>query len=125
MLPRKREKLRSGIERAPRREWPRHRKWLRSHECICTLARLSTSILCAGQIEVSHIRTAANAGTGIKPHDAFAVPMCMQHHRRYHEMGHRSFEASYRLDLGKLAAEFTAKSPDIAMRESLKDNGVS
>lgn len=119
MLPKKRQPQRSEIVRAPRREWQRHRKWLRSHECVCSLAPQGFSF-CTGPVEVSHIRTAANAGVGLKPHDAFSVPMCNAHHANYHRWGHDSFEGYFNLDLAKLAAEFTAKSPDKAMRESLK-----
>ncbi len=112
-LPAKRQKLRSGIERAAKREWPRHRKWLRTFQCVVNNCQ-------GGHIEVSHIRTAANAGTGIKPHDAFAVPMCSECHAYYHRIGHKTFERIYILNLAALAAEFTRKSPDQAMRESLK-----
>ena len=122
MLPKKRQPPKSGILRAPKREWPRHRKWLRSHECVVTLCGPFVSVNCEGPIEVSHIRTAANAGTGIKPHDSSAVPLCAYHHRFYHTRGHSSFEKFFGLDLAKLAAEFTAKSPDTQMRESLKAN---
>lgn len=117
LLPSKRKVARSGILRAPKREYPRHRAWLRRHQCV-------VSDCMQEPIEVSHIRTAANAGTGIKPHDSSAVPMCgglAGHHAEYHRIGHKSFEAKYRLDLFALAAAFVARSPDTAMRESMKE----
>lgn len=118
MLPPKRKRLRSGITRMPRREWPKHRKWLRSFQCIVPFCD-------AAVIEVSHIRTAANAGTGLKPHDAFSLPMCGgidpdSHHAEYHRIGHQSFERKYGLNLAALAAEFARLSPDKDMRESLR-----
>lgn len=114
-LPKKRQRPKSGIERAPKREWHRHRKWLRTFRCVCT----EWGCLNIDPIEVSHIRTAANSGTGLKPHDSFAVPMCSHHHQIYHRMGHDTFERVYDLNLKQLAIEFTRKSPDKEMRESL------
>lgn len=112
LLPPKRPKVRSGITRAPCRAWPRHRKWLRSHCCVV--------MGCNGEpIEVSHLRTAANSGVGIKPRDDSAVPMCVKHHRIYHNLGHDSFERAYHLDLFALAEAFTVHSPDKVMRESI------
>jgi hypothetical protein len=112
MLPPRKKRERSGIERAPKREWHRHRNWLRGFACVVTDCESQRQ-------EVSHIRTAANAGTGIKPHDSSAVPMCCNHHAEYHRIGHDSFEARYRLDLVKLANEFTQRSPDVEMKLSL------
>jgi hypothetical protein len=76
-------------------------------------------------IEVSHIRSAANAGTGVKPHDQYAVPMCGgigpdSHHSEYHRIGHASFSRNYGLDLWAIAAEFTRRSPDTAMKEAIR-----
>lgn len=113
-LPPKRPKVRSGIMREPRRDWPRHRAFLRTFGCVVEG--------CANTpIEVSHLRTAANSGTGLKPSDNFAVPKCSIHHHHYHEIGHAAFERLYKIDLFALAAEFTARSPDKAMREALAE----
>lgn len=112
MLPPRKKRERSGIERAPKREWHRHRAWLRGFACVVTDCESERQ-------EVSHIRTAANAGTGIKPHDSSAVPMCADHHAEYHRIGHHTFEDRYRLDLVKLANEFTQRSPDVEMKKSL------
>jgi hypothetical protein len=111
-LPPRRERQRSGISRGPQRQWPRHRAFLRRHRCVVPGCL-------AEPIEVSHLRTATNAGTGLKPHDAFAVSMCGIHHREYHNSGHASFERRYRLNLGLLAAAFVRESPDWEMRASL------
>jgi hypothetical protein len=73
----------------------------------------------AEPVEVSHIRTASNAGTGLKPHDGFAVSMCHVHHLEYHRVGHHTFERRHRLDLDVLAAEFVRRSPDLDMRASI------
>lgn len=112
-LPSKRERARSGIERAPPREWPRHRKFVRSHGC-CVAGCQRTDI------EFAHVRSAANAGTGYKPHDAFAISLCREHHRYQHQIGQRAFEREFGLDMMALAQAFMRRSPDVAMRESLK-----
>lgn len=113
MLPPKRKSPKSGIARGPKREWQRHRKFVRSHGC-------SVRDCLDGPIEFAHIRTAANAGIALRPHDAFAVSLCSSHHREQHQIGHASFERKYGLDLKAMAAEFVRKSPDTEMRESLK-----
>lgn len=117
VLPKLRKMVKSGILRAPERVWPRHRAWLRRHHCVVTHCLQEP-------VEVSHIRTASNAGTGLRPHDASSVPMCggpTGHHAEYHRRGHKTFEAKYRLELAAIAAEFTRFSPDLAMLESMKE----
>ena len=118
-LPRRRKVTKSGILRAPVRVWNRHRAFLRRHHCVV-----------AGcdrvPIEVSHLRSAANAGTGLKPHDADAVPMCggigpESHHAEYHRIGHDSFSKKYNLDLWSIAKALANISPDIAMKEAMKE----
>ena len=113
MLPPRRKPARSGIERAAHREWPRHRKFVRSHACCVPN--------CTGSpIEFAHIRSAATAGTGLKPHDAFGVSLCFAHHREQHDDGVETFQRRHGIDLGKIALEFVRHSPDVEMRASLR-----
>ncbi len=112
VLPKRRKLPRTEISRGPHREWPRHRAFLRRHHCIVPGCL-------AEPIEVSHIRSASSAGTGLKPHDAFGVSMCHSHHMEYHRDGHHTFERRHRLDLHAIAAEFVRRSPDLDMRASL------
>lgn len=118
LLLRKRPKVRSGILRAPKREWSRHRKFVRSHMC-CVPGCQST------QIDFAHLRSAANAGTSLRPHDRYGVAMCREHHTEQHNKGFETFQKKYGLDLWALAKEYVERSPDIAMKESLRgaDNG--
>jgi hypothetical protein len=112
LLPKRRLRERSGIERAPRRIWPRHRRFVKSHAC-CVPG-------CAGEpIEFAHIRSAANAGTSVRPFDWFGVSLCKRHHREQHDRGVETFMATYLIDLWALAAEFAARSPDLAMRAAM------
>lgn len=109
MLPKKRQPLRSGILREAKREWPRHRAFVRGHHCCVPGCQLT-------DIEFAHVRSAANSGTGIKPADWNGVSLCSYHHRAQHQDGAETFSRAHGIDLWKLAAEFAARSPDAAMR---------
>jgi Putative HNHc nuclease len=113
LLPRKLKPAKMGIRPFLQTVWPRHRRWVRAHGCCvpgCPAART----------EFAHLRSAANAGTGRKPHDAFGVSLCYAHHDEQHRVGAHSFSQKYQIDLWVLAAEFVRHSPDEAMRASLK-----
>lgn len=107
-LPAKRKPMKSGIERVPKREWPRHRAFIHRHQCSVPGCQ-------AGPIECAHIRTAANSGKGIKPHDWFTVSLCDAHHAEAHE-GEKSFERKYSINLMEIAEAFAKASPDIKMK---------
>jgi 5-methylcytosine-specific restriction endonuclease McrA len=77
---------------------------------------------CAGRIEVAHVRSAANSGTGLKPADWWAVPLCQTCHRLQHEIGIATFEKQMQVDLAALAREFAKRSPDQAMRKAMKES---
>jgi hypothetical protein len=113
LLPPKLKQPKMGVRIRLQRIWPRHRRWVRSHGCCvpeCPAAR----------VEFAHLRSAVNAGTGQKPHDAFGVSLCRTHHDEQHQLGVARFEAKYEIDLRTLAAEFTRRSPDREMRASLR-----
>jgi len=111
-LPAKRERVRSKILRAPQRIWLRHRKFVRSHYCVVPGCQ-------ALDIQFCHIRSAANAGTGLKPHDAHAFPACANHHAEQHQVGQGTFEDRHGIDLEAICAELARRSPDTKMRLSL------
>lgn len=111
-LPPRRKRVRSGIERAAKRVWMRHRKWVRSHACVVPGCQ-------ASDIQFCHIRSAATAGTGLKPHDAFSFPGCFNHHQEQHQVGQGTFEDRYGIDLEAIARELVRRSPDYDMRASL------
>lgn len=83
---------------------PAHRSWVRRHRCsVRGCERVP--------IECAHVRGATNAGLGMKPSDRWTVSLCWYHHREQHQLGERSFEAKYDLDLHALASEFARRSP--------------
>lgn len=100
--------------RVNERDRPSHRKWLRLKACVVPG--------CQGlPIVVAHVRSSMDGGIGVKPHDAFAVPMCDAHHlsgpQAQHSIGEPAFEKLHGIDLMKLALMFASKSPDERIRE--------
>lgn len=113
MLPKRKKPVRSGIQRAPQREFQRHRSFVRKHQCCVPGCD-------DGPIEVMHVRHASTAGTGLKPPDWETVSGCRAHHNEQHRIGVESFEKKYAISLDDLAAEFAWRSPDITMKNIMK-----
>lgn len=86
---------------------PRHLAWIRSQPCA--VLRLS----CSKVMHAHHVRSAATAGTGMKPSDADTVPLCSTHHDEFHRIGVISFRDKYGVDLRSLAIRLAAMSPHI------------
>lgn len=113
LLPQKRVRQRSGILRAPARKYPRHEKWVRGHSC--SIAGCEN-----GPIEFAHVRSAANAGMGLKPSSAYGVSLCAAHHAESHRIGVDTFQRLYNINLWTLAETFVILSPDVEMKASLQ-----
>src|ERR1700720_3206525 len=58
----KRPKLR--VRSPLQKVWPRHRRWVKAHGCCVPGCKTE-------RVEFAHLRSAANAGKGQKPHDIF------------------------------------------------------
>jgi len=112
-LPRKLKPSKMGVRIGLQTMWPRHRRWVRAHSC-CVPDCFAT------RVEFAHLRNATNSGTARKPHDAFGVSLCRAHHQEQHRIGMVSFSRKYQIDLWELAGEFARRSPDQAMRQSLR-----
>jgi hypothetical protein len=54
-------------------------------------------------IDLHHVRTAANSGTGMKPDNSFLVALCRFHHREGDRIGWKTFEKRYGVDLAQTA----------------------
>lgn len=117
-LPAKRERVRSGILRGPKREHPKHRAFIRRHTCVVTLGKVHDD--CDGPIQCCHYRTAANSGKGLKPADWETFPGCFRHHAEQHLIGQRAFEEKYGLDLKAICADLAKVSTDEKMLEAMK-----
>jgi hypothetical protein len=112
-LPERRQRPPMGVRAPLQRIWPRHRRWVKSHGCCVPGCRASS-------VDFAHLRSAANAGTGQRPHDIFGVSLCRLHHDEQHRIGAEAFGDRYGIDLWVLAAEFARRSPDWQMRASLR-----
>jgi hypothetical protein len=113
MLPRRLKRPKLGIQAPPRKVWPRHRRWVKSHGC-CVPGCGATIV------DFAHLRSCANAGMDQKPHDIFGVSLCRAHHDEQHSLGVDAFDRKYGIDLWALAAEFARRSPEAEMRATLK-----
>ena len=114
-LPARRKPKPSGIDRGPKRRWPKHEKWVRGHDCSVQ------SPLCKWDIEFAHVRQGFAAGTGIKPPSWQGISLCGYHHAMQHRMGHETFDRLHGIDSMKLAAEFASHSPDREMIDAMKE----
>lgn len=103
---RKREKM--DLREETRVRSPRHLRFVRLHECA---AGRQCGLGFAGPIEAAHVRLGTDGGTGIKPGDNWAIPLCPYHHRQQHAMGENTFEREYKIDMKKTAADLWARSP--------------
>lgn len=112
-LPERLERPRMGVRVVVQKIWPRHRRWVKAHGCCVPGCE-------AQSVDFAHLRSAANAGKGEKPHDIFGVSLCRVHHDEQHRIGADAFGKKYQIDLWALAAEFARRSPDWEMRASLK-----
>jgi hypothetical protein len=119
---RKVKKVRSGIERAVKRIWPRHRKFLRKFDCM--LAAVDPGG-CEGEIDIHHLRSAANDGEALTPHDWHAVRLCRGHHSYAHDKGADTARRRFGVDLWAVAAELVRQSTDTDMKQAMRDWNVN
>lgn len=101
-----------GCREEIKREWPRHRRFVRKHAC-CACGTSS-------RIVFAHLRIGHTAGKDQKPFDWLGISLCWDCHEVQHRVGHKSFDAANGIDSLKLAAEFVQASPDAAMREYMR-----
>jgi len=83
-----------------------HLSYVRAAGCV---VRPTPTDRCFGPVEAHHVRTAANAGMGMRPGDQHAVGLCARHHRALHATGRRTFETLHGLDLAAEAARLAAE----------------
>ena len=67
-------------------------------------------------MEAAHCRRGIPAhempgGTGIKPHDKWAIPLCPSHHRLQHDIGEKRFEDKFQIDMKATARVLWQRSP--------------
>lgn len=114
MIPKRRTRPKMNVRESSVIRCASHLQWVRGH--CCAIAERKVDHIgwwhkCEGQIEAHHVREGANGGTGLKPDDSTAVPLCSRAHADGHARGWQTFEKTWGVDLDKLAAELWAKSP--------------
>lgn len=107
----KRERSRSGIRRAPQRDWPSHRTYVRKFECL--FRHLGG---CDSPARCCHLSEGLDAGeqkvgTNLKVHDKNTWPGCDHHHTAAHSIGHLAYAAAHGVDLFAEIAKIQRGSP--------------
>ena len=103
-------------ERVDPGDCPEHRAWVASLPCAVPG--------CRGKSDPHHVRAGTGGGTGLKPSDAWCVPLCgglAGHHMEGHRIGWRTFEARHGCDLRFLATELAARSPYLNLQPSTEN----
>lgn len=103
------------VKETTRIECPAHLKWLRGCECAVSDG------FCEGRIEAAHVRLGTDGGTGLKPSDCYAVPLCSLHHQLQHGKGEYTFWTSRKLNPIDVAKSYWDLSP--AGRKWRMENG--
>lgn len=91
-------------QRTTKRSCEPHRRWVRKHRCSVRGCR-------QGPVECAHVRCGTDGGLGLKPSDLWTISLCCFHHQEQHQIGERTFELKYDLNLRALASEFARRSP--------------
>lgn len=107
MLPKKRDIAKKAREAVDPDRSPKHLSWVR-RTFVCAAWK---SGKCEGPNHAHHVRTSANSGTGIKPSDFNAVPLCAAHHNEVHTIGQKTFEEKHGVDLMAEAIKLAKASP--------------
>jgi hypothetical protein len=104
-----------GKRKPNNRLQPAHLAFIRKLSCV----RCGTP----WRIEAAHVRIGTDGGTGLKPSDCYAVPLCGECHTTgigaQHRCGELTFWSRLRVDPLALAASLWAVSGDITAGERI------
>jgi hypothetical protein len=67
--------------------------------------------------DAAHVRTGTDGGTGIKPGDRYAVPLCAACHAKQHRVGELTFWSTLRIDPVNVALRLWTISADLEAGE--------
>jgi len=110
----KKEKVRSGIQRAPRRDYEKHRKFVRRF--VCEGCGTSNNIQCA------HLRLMTGGGEQLKPVDAWSYAACYQCHIiDQHNIGEPEWWRRIGKDAWKTCLKYALESPVDEVRQYARD----
>jgi len=77
---------------------PKSIAW-KSHKYLAHVRTRPCCVCGYPDVQAHHIRFSHIAGIGMKPPDTWAIPLCHQHHREWHDMGITSFQKKYEVDI--------------------------
>lgn len=120
-LPRRRVREPMMPERATQREFPRHRKFIRSLQCCIAICRSDSMGL---RTECAHVRHETDGGAGLRPSDWWTLPLCFFHHAEQHAIGEPAFEKRYGINMKDIALGPARQSPDQDMRRIMRERWV-
>ena len=69
---------------------PKNKPW-RSNAYLIYIRQQPCIICQHSETDAHHVRIQSNAGTGTKPSDFYAVPLCRLHHLESHHYGRNTF----------------------------------
>src|SRR6516165_597072 len=67
--------------------------------------------------DAAHVRTGTDGGTGMKPGDRYAVPLCAACHAKQHRVGELTFWSTLRIDPVNVALRLWTISADVEAGE--------
>jgi hypothetical protein len=110
------------MQRRPRREHPKHLKWIRERPCV----------ICGGSpCDACHIKFADGSvlkpqasNISMKADDIFTTPLCRTHHQESHSMPERSFWQKYHIDPILLSLRLWSVTGDDEMGDALVKNAM-
>ena len=71
----------------------------------------------AAPSEAAHVRIGTDGGTGMKPGDRYAVPLCTACHAKQHWIGELTFWSALRIDPLNVASRLWTVSSDVKAGE--------
>ena len=92
---------------------------LRSRVAHLAFVRLLPCVACgkAAPSDAAHVRTGTDGGTGMKPADRYAVPLCAGCHAKQHQVGELTFWSTLRIDPVNVALRLWTISDDVEAGE--------
>jgi hypothetical protein len=98
---------------------PEHLSYVRDLACV-----ISNASCVSARCHAHHVRNGTGGGTAKKPSDRWAVPLCAFHHAEIHQVGWRTFEVRYGVDLRETAEHIAARSPHLKAERADDGTGI-
>ena len=92
---------------------------LRNRVAHLAFVRQLSCVACgrAAPSDAAHVRTGTDGGTGMKPGDRYAIPLCAACHAKQHRVGELTFWSTLRIDPVNVALRLWTISADVEAGE--------